>query len=72
MSWKKVIRDEDFNHYDVILNHTEGVDLVPSTIELSGMEMALVNAMSRESTLREYLGRIKHEYDYVLIDTLCA
>jgi chromosome partitioning protein len=34
------------------------------------MEMALVNAMSREFTLREYLSRIKHEYDYVLIDCM--
>ncbi len=32
-----------------ILHHPEGVDLVPSNIELSGMEVALVNAMSRET-----------------------
>ena len=32
----------------------EGVDLVPANIELSGMEVALVNAMSRETILRQY------------------
>lgn len=40
-----------------ILHHPEGVDLVPSNIELSGMEVALVNAMSRETILRQYLDR---------------
>jgi chromosome partitioning protein len=66
----KIIRDEDFDHYEGILHHDEGVDLLPSSIELSGMEMNLVNAMSREFTLREYLNRIKHEYDYVIIDCM--
>jgi chromosome partitioning protein len=28
----------------------EGVDLMPANIELSGMEVSLVNAMSRETT----------------------
>ena len=65
---EKTINDEAFNHYDVILRHNEGVDLIPSSIELSGIEMALVNAMSREFTLRNYLGQIKHNYDYILID----
>jgi chromosome partitioning protein len=66
----KIIRDEDFDYFDGILHHAEGVDLLPSSIELSGMEMILVNAMSREFTLREYLGRVKHEYDYVIIDCM--
>ena len=66
----KIIRDEDFEHFGGILHHDEGVDLIPSSIELSGMEMTLVNAMSREFTLREYLERIKHEYDYALIDCM--
>jgi chromosome partitioning protein len=42
--------------------------LIPSGIELSGVEMSLVNAMSREFVLKNYLDRIKHDYDYVLID----
>ncbi len=65
---EKSINDEDFEHYGAILRHDEGVDLIPSGIELSGMEMSLVNAMSREFTLRNYLHLIKHEYDYILID----
>ena len=65
---EKTINDEDFGHYDAILKHKEGVDLIPSGIALSGMEMTLVNAMSREFTLRNYLNQIKHEYDHIIID----
>ena len=65
---EKTINDEGFEHYNAILHHDEGVDLIPSSIGLSSMEMTLVNAMSREYILRNYLNRIKHEYDYVLID----
>jgi len=65
---EKTVRDEDFEHYSAILHHDEGVDLIPSNIELSGTEMNLVNAMSREFALKSYLGLIKHEYDYIIID----
>ncbi|GHV18984.1 sporulation initiation inhibitor Soj [Clostridia bacterium] len=65
-----IIKDADFEHYGGILHHNEGVDLLPSSIELSGMEMTLVNAMSREFTLREYLNRIRHDYDYIIIDCM--
>ena len=37
-----------------ILHHEEGVDLVPANLELSAMEFNLVNAMSRETTLKNY------------------
>ncbi|MDL2294452.1 AAA family ATPase [Ruminococcaceae bacterium OttesenSCG-928-D13] len=67
---ERTIRDEEFDPFDGILHHDEGIDLVPSCIELSGMEMNLISAMSREYTLREYLGRIKDGYDYVLIDCM--
>jgi chromosome partitioning protein len=65
---EKIIHDEDFDHYGAILRHEEGVDLIPSSIELSDTEMNLVNTMSREHILRKYLNLIKHEYDYAIID----
>ena len=52
---EKEIRDEPFSVDEGILHHKEGVDLMPANIELSAMEMSLVNAMSREFTLRTYL-----------------
>ena len=43
---------------------------MPANIELSGMEVALVNAMSRETVMRQYLNTVKQDYDYVLIDCM--
>ena len=65
---EKVVRDEPFTTDEGILHHSEGVDLMPSNIELSAMEMTLVNAMSREFTLRTYVNEAKKNYDVVLID----
>ena len=67
---EKTIRDEPFVYNEGILHHEEGVDLVPTNIELSGMEMTLVNAMSREFTLKSYLSEFKKDYDYILIDCM--
>ena len=67
---ERIIRDEPLDCHEGILHHDEGVDLVPTNIELSGMEMTLVNAMSREYTLKEYLSGLKKEYDYILIDCM--
>ncbi len=51
-----------------ILHHSEGVDLMPADIQLSGMEVSLVNAMSRETILRQYLDTLKGQYSHILID----
>lgn len=67
---ERVVRDEPSDCHEGILHHDEGVDLVPTNIELSGMEMTLVNAMSREYTLKNYLSDLKKEYDYILIDCM--
>ena len=53
-----------------ILHHDEGVDLIPANLELSAMEFNLVNAMSREITLKNYLSQVKNRYDYVIIDCM--
>ena len=53
-----------------VLQHSEGVDFIPSNIELSGMELTLFNAMSREYVLRECLSKYRSNYDYILIDCM--
>ena len=55
---------------DGILHHEEGVDLLPANLELSAMEYNLMNAMSRETTLRNYLSQVKDRYNFVLIDCM--
>jgi len=66
----KVIEDKPVDPQEGILHHAEGVDLMPANIELSGMEVSLVNAMSRETVLRQYLETVKRNYQYVLIDCM--
>ena len=53
-----------------ILSHNEGVDILPSNIELSALEVKLVTAMSREYTLKNILSDIKDKYDYIIIDCM--
>ena len=67
---KKILQDEPFVYNEGILHHKEGVDIIPTNIELSGMEISLVNAMSREQALKLYLADLKKDYDYILIDCM--
>lgn len=55
---------------DSILHHKEGIDLIPSNLDLSAIEFSLVNAMSREFTLKNSIKDIKENYDYILIDCM--
>ena len=66
----KVINEEAIDTREGILRHAEGVDLMPGNIELSGLEVSLVNVLGRERVLKEYLDRIKDRYDYCLIDCM--
>lgn len=65
---QKVIEEQPIADGEGILHHTEGIDLVPANIELSGMETALISIMSRERVLKNYINQVKGNYDYVLID----
>lgn len=65
---RKVINDEIIEPKEAILHHEEGVDLMPSNIELSALEMTLFQTMRREYALADWLKTVKQDYDYVLID----
>ena len=67
---QKVIDDEQIAPQDGVIHHAEGVDLIPSNIELSGMEVSLFNTMSREYVLRSHLNDIRKNYDYILVDCM--
>ena len=64
----RILMDEPIKPGEGILHHPEGVDLMPADIQLSGMEVSLVNAMSRETILRQYLDTVKGRYSHILID----
>ena len=65
-----IIDDKPFDVKKGILHHSEGVDLLPSNIELSGLEVRLINAISRERVLTTCINEVKKNYDYVLIDCM--
>lgn len=71
---------QDFTTYDVLTNsdlniddaivhtQTEGLDLIPGSVELAGAEVELVQLDHRESRLKTALAPIKSRYDYIFID----
>ena len=65
---EKVIKGKPLEQNEAILHHSEGVDLVPSNIDLEAVEVGLVNIMSREYVLQTYIDEVKKQYDYVIID----
>lgn len=66
----KVMQDMPVPLKEGILTHEEGVNLMPASIALSGLEVSLVNAMSRESILKQYLEPLKKEYDFIILDCM--
>lgn len=67
---EKVINDEDVEPEEGILHHEEGIDFIPANIELAGLETALVNIMSRETVMRQFLQMMRERYSYILIDCM--
>ena len=65
-----VIEDRLIEKGAGILHHSEGVNLLPSNIELSGMETGLFNVMSREYVLKSVIDGLRKDYDYILIDCM--
>ena len=67
---EKIVNDEDISPGEGIIHQPEGVDLIPSNIELAGMDLQLVTMMNREKVLDSYLREVKNNYDYVIIDCM--
>ena len=66
----KAMNDQPIQPGEGILHHAEGVDLIPTNIELAGLEVALVNSMNREKMLKQVLDSAKREYDFILLDCM--
>ncbi len=64
----KIMQDLPVMPEDGILHHQEMVDLIPANIALAGLEVSLVNAMSRETVLKQLLSQFRDRYDYILLD----
>jgi len=67
---EKIVNEEDIPENFAIIHHSENVDLLPSNIGLSAAEVSLVNVMSRELVLRDYVEQIKDQYSYIILDCM--
>lgn len=66
----KIMGNVPLEEREGILKHKEGVDFLPANLDLSAMEIALVDAKDRETTLKRYIGTVRKDYDYILIDCM--
>lgn len=73
------IKDVDCSLYECIIDHADvrdaiyttdinGLDIIPSHIDLVGAEIEMLNLDNRERVLKNLLAPISGEYDYILID----
>ena len=73
------LKEVDCSLYECIINHTdvreaiyttdiEGLDIIPSHIDLVGAEIEMLNLDNRERVIKNMLDPIRNEYDYILID----
>lgn len=69
---QNVIDGKSVDVPSTILCTDEGVDLLPSCVELAGIETTLIDAKNRDSVLKTCISEVKKNYDYVLIDCMPA
>ncbi len=69
-SMMKVVNEEDPHIEEAILHHDEGVDIIPANIELSALEVSMINVISRELVLKQLLAGVKELYDFIIIDCM--
>lgn len=65
---QKAVREETIDPSEGIQTTDEGIDLMPSNIQLSGYEASLVNEYGREAMLKQYIEAVRMNYDYIIID----
>ena len=73
------IKEVDCSLYECIIDHADvrdaiyttdinGLDIIPSHIDLVGAEIEMLNLNDREKMIKKLLESIRDEYDYILID----
>lgn len=64
----KIVTDNEIGKREGIIPCENGVDLIAGNLDLSLLEVSLVNTMSRETILRRYLENQRSNYDYIIVD----
>ena len=65
---ENTIQNNFSNIEEGILKYKKEVDLIPANIELEALEISMIKYMNNEKILKEYIEKIKKDYDYILID----
>ena len=65
---ESVTRNQSVDFNSLILSHPEGIDVIPSNLDLSFLESRLVTEMGREQIMRMLLKEVRDKYDYIIID----
>ena len=55
---------------DNFILNAHGVDFIPSSLDLAGLELVLMNTIGRETVLKSFLEQFRTDYDFILIDCL--
>ena len=67
---ERIVEDKEIEPGFAVVQTKEGIDLMPANIELSGIEVRLVNEMSRERVLKRYVDSKRQDYDFIIIDCM--
>lgn len=67
---QSIVEDKESTSGFCFFKTEEEIELMPSNIELSGIEIRLVNKMSRERVLKTYVDTVRIKYDYIIIDCM--
>ena len=73
------VKEVDCSLYECIINGADvrdaiyttdidGLDIIPSHIDLVGAEIEMLNLNNRETVIKRLLAPVKNDYDYILID----
>lgn len=65
---EKINLDKFLDPKEYIISLNDEIDIIPSDVGLCGVELSLVNTMSREYILKEILDSVADNYEYILID----
>ena len=66
----KIAQGESVEKDEGILEHEEGISLMPCNIELSAFEVSMAGMMRREYILKQYLDMVKKDFDYIIVDCM--
>lgn len=65
---ENIIMGVEFDPFEAVIRHKEGMDIIPANKLLTGLDMSLITVEDRESVLKEYIELLSDKYDFIIID----